>query len=141
MADVSITVANVIKGSNAVTATGTAGATIDCGMALYIDTNDSNKLKRAVANDTAAKSVVAGIALSGGRSGQPIVYQTSGSLTIGGTLTVGMVYMLSTTAGGIRPASDVANTNYPTIIGYASTNAILVLNLVSPQVQIGSDIT
>lgn len=127
MADLSITAANVLKSATAQTATGTAGATITAGQALYIDTSDSNKLKLAQATST--KYAFAGIALHAAASGQPIAYVTQDAeLTIGATVAVGVVYGLSDTAGGICPVADNGSGDYATVIGIGvSTTKISVL--------------
>ena len=116
MADITITAANVVKGATAQTTTGVAGATITAGQTLYVDSADSNKLKLAQATST--KYAVAGIALHGASSGQPITYVTrDAGLTIGGTVAVGVPYGLSDTAGGICPMSDNGTADYASYIG------------------------
>lgn len=141
MADLTITAANVAKVSGASTATGIAGTTITQGQALYADASDSDKLKLADSNSTAATAVCVGIALNSAASGQPVTYITAGSVTIGATVVLGMPYCTSNTAGGIRPITDAASTEYLTIIGYASTTAILTLNITNTNVALASDIT
>lgn len=126
MADVSITPANVLKGSNAKTRRGTAGATITAGQALYVDTADSNKLKLADAG-AAATAVVAGIALHGAASGQPIEYVTEDDdFTPGFTMSLSgsgddAVYVLSNTAGAIKPVPDLTSGDYPVVLMVAKS--------------------
>jgi hypothetical protein len=48
--------------------------------------------------------VASGITLTGSAAGQPVVVQTGGSITIGGTVTNGTVYFLSGTAGRHPPS-------------------------------------
>jgi hypothetical protein len=86
MADISITAASVVPSTNAVKRTGTAGATITAGQLVYKDASDSNKIKLAD-NDASAAATVVGIALNGASSGQPITYaETDPELTIGATV-------------------------------------------------------
>ena len=91
---------------------------------MYAKTDDNNKLWKGDA-DTAAQSLLAGIALHGALAGQPLTYQTSGSITIGATMTVGQIYVLSSTAGGIAPVSDYTTGMYGCIIGQATTTTVL----------------
>lgn len=128
MADVSITASSVQSTPTTVVDRGTAGTTITAGQVLYRDASDSNKLKLALATNLAAAQV-AGIALHGAASGQPIAFATGGDLTLNG-LTGGVVYVLSANAGAIAPSADLdtsSNTNYATVLGVASSATNLKL--------------
>lgn len=128
MADVSITVANVQRSTGAIIETGyAAGETITAGQALYLKTSDLRWWK-AQADGTSAEATFGGIALHGALAGQPLAVQTSGLITIGGTVVVGGVYVVSATAGGIAPLADLVTGNYVSIVGYATTAALLQLN-------------
>jgi len=128
MADITITAAdvNMVSGRKI---SGTAGATITAGQSVYRDGTDSNKLKPADA-DTQATAVAAGIALHSASAGQPLQYQESGTLDTGATLSVGTVYVVSTTAGGIAPWADLLTGDYVSLLGVAVTanNLELILN-------------
>lgn len=124
MSNLSITSANVLAGAGSPAVTGVAGAAIAAGDALYIDTSDSNKLKLAIATSAAA-SVFAGIALHAAASGQPITYMTSGSITIGATVHVGTIYVVSATAGKLCPVADLVTGNYVTIVGMPTSTTLL----------------
>lgn len=130
-ADLSVTAASVLASATALTGAGTAGATITAGQTLYIDASDSNKLKLADANASAATATVVGIALNGAASGQPVryVYEDS-TFTPGATLTVGEVYILSATAGGLAPVGDLASGYYPGVLFIAKTTSTGVLKIV-----------
>jgi hypothetical protein len=118
MADLSITAANVVADSGAVSIqTYTAGATITAGQAVYIDTANSNVIKLAQSDGTALEATVKGIAMHGAASGQPIAVAVSGDLDLGASLTVAQVYILAQTAGGIAPVGDLASGDYLSIIG------------------------
>jgi hypothetical protein len=124
MSNLSITSASVLAGADSPKQSGVAGVAIAAGDALYIDASDSGKLKLAVATSAAA-SVFAGIALHGAAAGQPITYLTSSTITIGATLHVGTIYVVSATAGKICPVADLVAGNYVTIIGMPTTTGIL----------------
>lgn len=141
MADLTITAASVLKGTGAVTAAGVAGATITAGVPLYIDTANGNVLKPADANVTLLTATVAGIALHASLTGQPIVYQTAGVIAIGATVVLGMPYCVSIAVGLIRPISDVASTEFLSIIGIATSVTDITLGIVNPTAAIASDIT
>lgn len=118
MADLVITGTSVVKGTGATTETLTAGAAITAGQSVYKDASDANKAKLTDADSaTAAARVFYGLALNGAASGQPVVVQTGGIITIGATVAVGVAYYLSDTAGGICPFADLESGDYPTIIG------------------------
>ena len=101
MADLTITVANVAKGTGASTTNGTAGATITAGQVVYLDSADSRYKLADTDSATAAVRAPVGIALHAALSGQPLQILTGGLITIGATTVVGVPYYLSGTAGGI----------------------------------------
>jgi hypothetical protein len=117
VADLSITSANVSPNAGATVRSGTAGATIAAGQVVYIDENDNRKLKLAV-NTSRAASLVAGVALNGASSGQPIDYVHSGPYAHGATATsTGDIYVLSSTAGGIETSTNASTNDWVSIIG------------------------
>ncbi|MCK6578105.1 MAG: hypothetical protein L6Q98_08390 [Anaerolineae bacterium] len=136
MSDVSITAANVLAGSNAKKATGTAGATITAGQVVYADGSDSGKFKLADANASAATANPVGVALHGAASGQPLtIVIEDDDFTPGGTLSLSAaaddgVYVLSGTAGGIAPVGDLASGWYPVILGVAKSASKMNLKIV-----------
>jgi hypothetical protein len=121
MADLTITAANVVAGSGAKKVTGTAGATITAGQVVYLDSADSEYKLADNDSATAAVRSVAGIALHAALDGQPLTILTGGPITIGATTAVGVVYCLSSTAGGICPSADIAAGDYNTIIGIGTS--------------------
>jgi hypothetical protein len=62
-------------------------------------------------------------------SGQPIRYQTSGTITVGGTMTAGKIYVASATAGGIAPSADLTTNWRTSIIGVATSTTVLTLGI------------
>ena len=129
MADVVVTAANVLKSTTTSTDRGAAGATITAGQPLYKDATDSYKLKLAIGTSVAASACV-GISLHGAASGQPVEYAIEGPYTSGATLTVGQTYVVSAgAAGGIAPISDLTTGGFPTLLGVATTAAVLKLKI------------
>lgn len=132
MSALTVTASSVLKGANASTNQGTAGATITAGQPLYIDASDSNKLKPCDADASTAAANCVGIALNGASSGQPITYVTEDDdFTPGATLTTGLAYIVgATTAGDINPATDVSSGWYHVhlFIAKSSTKAKLKIN-------------
>lgn len=127
MAALTIT-ATSVAAISCVTTQGTAGATITAGQVLYLDAA-TGTYKLADADGAAALRVPVGIALNGAASGQPVLVATSGSITIGATLTGGIAYYLSPTAGGISPVADIITGCYPTILGIATSATVLQLQI------------
>ncbi len=125
MADLTITAANVLAGSGAVTENGTLGATVTAGQVLYKAAADG---KWYLADNNSASAEVRqakGIALNGGAAGQPVRVLKSGLCTIGATLTAGVAYYLSDTPGGICPVADVGAGEYSCLVGIATTTGII----------------
>lgn len=130
MANLTITAANVLAGSNATTRQGTAGATITAGQVVYFDDTTSTYKLADCNSATAAVRSPAGIALNGASSGQPLMVLTGGDITIGATLTAGVAYYLSGTAGGICPVADLIAGDYPTVLGIAKSTSVLAFDTV-----------
>lgn len=124
-ADLSITAASVVKGSNGVVERGTAGATVTAGQVVYYD-SAAGTWKLADDNSaTVAARSPRGIALHAASTGQPLTIHKGGDITIGATLTAGVAYYLSDTPGGICPVADLATGEYPTIVGIARSASVL----------------
>lgn len=129
MADLTVTAANVAFTSGT-TASGTAGATITAGQALYLDSATST-LKLAQCDATAAEYAVVGIALHGSLTGQPLVYARTGStINIGATTAKTTTYVLSATAGGIAPQADLTSGQRIVRLGHAQgTTGVLLVDI------------
>lgn len=130
MTDISITAANVVQGSGAVTEHGTSGATITAGKVVY-KAAATKKWMLADSNDATAEVRGAdglGIALNGASLNQPITVLTHGPLTIGGTLTAGVAYYLSDTPGGICPVADVGSGEYSVSLGIATSASVMTFD-------------
>lgn len=129
MADLSITAANVFSGTGANISFGTAGDVLTAGRAVYLDVT-TNTWKLADNNSaTVAARTAGGIALTGSAIGQPVAVQLpGGEITIGATLTQGVAYYLSATAGGICPVADLSTGMQSQVIGIAKSTTVLALS-------------
>jgi hypothetical protein len=136
MADLSITAASVAPGSGAQIDQGIAGAAITAGQALYKEAA-TGLYKLADCNSaTAEVRVATGIAMNSAASGQTVGVLTSGTYTVGATVTNGTAYFLSGTAGGIRPAADNTTGDYPCFLGLAVSASAMKFSPVSSGVVI-----
>lgn len=120
MADLSITPGSVVPDAGATLRLYTAGVTITAGQLVYIDTAASNVLKLADANASSATAIIAGLAIDNASLGQPCIIMLAGDIDLGVTLTVAGIYILSATAGGICPSTDLASASYLSILGVAT---------------------
>lgn len=125
MSDLSITAANVLARGGATIVDGTLGETGTAGQVAYLDEAAGTWKLADCDSGTAAARSPGGILLNGGAAGQPVKVLTKGPITIGATLTEGVAYYLSGTAGGICPVADLGSGDYPTIIGIAKSTSVL----------------
>jgi hypothetical protein len=128
MADITITAANCVAVSGAQTTQGFALATITAGQVVYRDATTQN-FGLADNNGSTATRTPVGIALNGAAANQPLTVLTFGSITIGGTMTAGVAYYLSDTPGGICPVADIGAGETATLIGIATSTAILKVDI------------
>jgi hypothetical protein len=128
MADLTVTAASVVAGANATKESGIAGETITAGQPVYKSTTTFKYMKADNNSATEAARSVRGIALNGASDGQPLVIQTKGDLTIGATMTAGIAYYLSDTAGGICPVADIGTGEYVSLIGVSKSTTVLAVN-------------
>lgn len=127
MADLSVTAASCVPVAPYTLKYGIAGATITAGKPLYLD-SATNTWKLADSNgasDEIRKATA--LALTGSSAGQPVAYMTEGDVTLGATMTAGVAYYLSDTAGGICPVADLGAGEYPCLIGIANSTTVLRL--------------
>ena len=134
MADLTITPANVLKGTGATTIPQyMAGETITAGDAVYLKEADSRWWKTQ-ADGSTAEVVFGGIALHGSLAGQPLVVQNAGEITIGATTAIGILYVVSAAAGKICPSADLVSTNKVTVIGFGKTATVLKMSPILTEV-------
>lgn len=129
MSDIAITAANVIAGSDAsIDRSHNAGVAITAGQVVYLDsTTHTWKLADADGASVPIKTAQ-GIALNGAAAGQPLAVQKGGQITIGGTLTAGIQYFLSSAAGAICPVADIGTGEAVCEVGIAISTTVLDLN-------------
>ncbi len=137
MADLTITSTAVIPVTTSPTANLNArfvqfGEAVTAGQPIYQKSTDS-KWYKAQCDGTAEESgsgTQIGLAIAGGSTGQWGLAFLGGNVTIG-TGSVGVMYVVSATAGGIAPISDLVSTNKVTFLGQVVSTGVLALN---PQV-------
>lgn len=126
MADVSITPGDVrLYTQDALPKTLLAGGTITAGDFVYFDSATRN-WKRAQADGTAAESQAVYIALSDAASGEYFIGVDSTLVVIGmSALTLGVMYVVSATAGKMAPIGDLTTGQYITLVGVPSSTSVL----------------
>ena len=129
MADLTITTTQVISEFGS-TEWGEAGEAITIGQSVYRAADQT--WYKAQCDGTAVQSGSGsrvGIATQGASAGQYFIVQRTGSLTLGAGAgpTVGTVYVVAATAGGIAPWADLASTNYVTVLGVGASSNRLIL--------------
>lgn len=134
MTDITITPANVVSGSNASIASGTAGAAIAAGDVVYL-ASASKKWLLADADSTTAEARKAiGFALNTATLNQPVSVQIGGDITLGGVLTAGTSYFLSDEPGKACPVADLATGDYVCLLGLAKSTSVLAIDVQFPNV-------
>lgn len=126
--DLSITAANVAPVAGSTTVSGLAGETVTAGQVVYRSSTTGKYLKADNNSATAEARKALGIALNGASDGQPLKVHTKGKITMGATMTAGVAYYLSATAGGICPVADLSTGMYPGFIGIAISTTVLEVN-------------
>jgi hypothetical protein len=131
MADITVTAANVALGASTTpTQIVQYGEAVTQGQPLYRLAADG-KWYRTDANDGVAKAVVGAIALTPGATNAfglvalPSSVAGQSLVNLGATLAVGTVYAVSANVGGIAPIADITSTQFVTVIGIATTTALL----------------
>lgn len=103
------------------------GESVTAGQAVYEKASDNLYwLADADASDTAD---AAGVAIVAGDANDKVHIQKGNSIDLGATLTVGETYVVSTTAGGIAPISDLGSGDFTKILGIATDANNLKLDL------------
>lgn len=129
MSDLTITAANVVADSDATIEWGTAGEAITAGQVVYRDSTTAKYMKADNNSATAEAKVPRGVALNGAAANQPLAICTRGSVTIGATLSGGVAYYLSDTAGGICPVADLGTGETATILGISTSTTKLKIDI------------
>jgi hypothetical protein len=129
MADLSITAANVGVTSSSVVELVQVGESVSQGQPAYKKAIDGLYYK-ADSNASLATAAALGVFITAASTNGYALIVKSGSYLAGATLTVGETYVVSATAGGIAPLSDVTTGWYVTILGVASSTSTLALDIV-----------
>lgn len=127
MAAVAITAANVLPSASANILSGTAGATITQGQALYIDTT-----LKLTTTATLAAALCVGIAINAASTGQKVDYCTKDpNFTTGFTALSGDdVWLFDTTAGALTVTkADLEAADYVTHVGVMTSTTTMNLNI------------
>jgi hypothetical protein len=134
MSAVSITAANVRKGSSndvQVEVAFVGGEAGTAGQVVYQKSTDS-KWYLAQCDGTDEESGVGvrkGILLNTMVADQPVVVQTAGQITIGGTVVAGTEYVLGAAYGAVAPHADLVTGNKYTRLGYAISSSVIQLDV------------
>lgn len=135
MTELAITPGLIKAGPAARTVLHTLGATVTAGQALYTDPAANFVAKLAQCDGEAREAQVVGIALNGGAAGQPVLVLTAGPLE-GCEAEVGVVYVLSGTAGGIMPVEDLVDDDYVTVLGIGVAAGVMMVDIQASGVQV-----
>lgn len=125
MADLTITAASVLAGSNAKIERFIAAVAVTAGQSAYV--NSSGNIGLFDNNAVAPANSLKGVILNGAAAGQPVEVQTDGDITPGATLTKGQAYYGSDTAGGICPFADLASGEGVSLLGVAKSTTELTM--------------
>lgn len=135
MADLTITAANVVAGSNAIIVrSNNAGETVAAGKTVYLSSTTKKWMLADSNSATAEARKAGGVALNGAALNQPLAVATGGDVNMGATLTPGSPYYLSETPGGIQPAADLAAGENVCQIGLAKDASTLTIAIQAPGV-------
>lgn len=134
MADLVVTAASVLPGSDSVVEDGVSSATLTAGKVVY--KSSTTGLWGLADNDSATADVrqALGIALHGASAGQPIRVHKQGDLTFNAVFIAGVAYYLSDTPGGICPVADLLTGDYPCLLGMAKSTTVLAVRIQYPGV-------
>ncbi len=130
MADITVTAASVRRGSGYTETTGLSGEAITAGQLVALDESDGYYYLSDCDHATTARRKITGVCLNNAAGAQQaITVQTAGIFTVGGTVAVGVIYIMSGNAGGIAPVTDVAASDTVSILGVGVTTGTIKLNI------------
>jgi hypothetical protein len=126
MADITVTAGSVVATAGSSIQRVKFGATIVQGKSVYLDITDSEwKVANCETSLVTAGKDGIGVALTSGADGQwGVIWLGGSTINLGATLVVGTAYYVST-SGGIMPAADLISNDYVTLLGIATTTALL----------------
>lgn len=125
-ADLTITAANVKATTSSLKPVRVKfGEAVTQGQVVYRKESDGEYYKADADAGTNEIAAVAGVAITPGSTDEYGYILEEGPVTIGATLTVGEIYVLSGTAGAICPEADLATADRVTVIGVATSTTVL----------------
>lgn len=127
MANLALTASLVVPDEGYSWLTGIAGEAVTRGQLVYLKASDT-RYWVGHCETSAATAAVSGISLVDAAAGQPIIVMTGGIVTIGATVAVGTLYLLST-AGLFMPHGDIATSDWITYAGVGTTAAKIKLGI------------
>lgn len=136
MADLVITAANVIAGSNAQKSGGIAGEAVVAGKLGYYDTTVKKYFLADNNSATAAARKPTCMFLNSAAANQPVSVMNEGDVAMGSIFTPGTAYFLSDTPGGICPVADLASGEYVSLVGLSKSATTLAVKFQSVDVSL-----
>ena len=130
MADLTIVPGDVQNTDTATLIEGDAAVVVAAGQAVY--RNASSKFALADADGATPLFRVVGIAVNSAKADQPLQVCTGDSAFVCGAadVEIGQVYVLSATAGGIAPVTDLVNPMNCQVIGVGISATEIYLKLI-----------
>lgn len=132
MAEHTPVAASVAVYANGVIEEAVSGEALTAGDIVYKDSTDSNKIKKAQCDGTAAQAAAVGVVLSSAPgAGQKVLLMTYGEITMGAAVysASGLLLVVGATAGKSMTINDAAYTTgaYLTFLGWstATTRALI----------------
>ena len=129
MADLSITAANVgVKAAGGQVRIVQVGEAVTQGQPARFNSSDSKYYKAQA--DSATNATCVGVFLTAASAdGYATLLSGTGVLNPGATVTVGTVYVVSATSGGIAPEADLATGEYVSVIGIGTASDEITMQI------------
>lgn len=135
MADLTITAANVgVSDGNTRTQIVQVGEAVTHMQSVYLDSS-TNKYMLADA-DAAGEDGASGVTITSAPLDGYAMIATRGKVKAGATITVGKIYVLSDTPGGIKPVDDLATGDKVTILGVGVSSTEIDINIIASGVAV-----
>ena len=130
MADLTQTAANVgLAAASGPLEVVQAGGTVTQGNSVYLKSSDG-KYWRTDADESAAAAAAKGIAMTAAvADGYFAIAKDGDTVNLGATLVVAETYIVSDTAGGIKPVADLTTGDYMTKLGVAATASSMLIKI------------
>lgn len=126
-----ISASDVLAGGGAVAQWGLAGGDVVAGQVVYLAAAENRWSLAQADSAVAAERSPKGMALNSASEGQPVRVLTRGPVSVGPVLDPAMTYYLSGDPGSLCQLEDLAEGDYPTIVGIARSASVLDLSIQS----------